>query len=229
MKTFTKWVILAAALLMTVFMMGACNTQKTPSEGLFYELNEDGESYSVERIGYCTDNDVVIPCVHKGLSVTGIGSGAFGGCSSLTSITIPDSVTSIGNRAFFGCSNLTSITIPDSVTSIGDWAFRDCSSLTSITIPDSVTSICYEAFSYCSSLTSVTIGNGVTIIGYGAFDRCRELLTVYYHGTASEWSEIVIDWENAYLLEATRYYYSETQPTEAGNYWRYVDGVPTVW
>ena len=28
---------------------------------------------------------------------------------------------------------------------------------------------------------------------------------------------------------ATIYYYSETQPTTEGNYWRYVDGIPTAW
>ncbi|MBQ4142142.1 MAG: leucine-rich repeat domain-containing protein, partial [Thermoguttaceae bacterium] len=48
------------------------------------------------------------------------------GCSSLTSVTIPDSVTSIGSSAFNSCKSLTSVTIPDSVTSIGDGAFRNC-------------------------------------------------------------------------------------------------------
>ena len=84
---------------------------------------------------------------------TSIGSGAFSGCSGLTSITIPDSVTNIGERAFSGCSGLTSITIPDSVTSIGQSAFNGCSGLTSIIIPDSVTNIGDEAFYNCSALT----------------------------------------------------------------------------
>ncbi len=53
---------------------------------------------------------------------------------------------SIGNYAFSGCSSLTSITIPNNVTSIGNFAFSRCSSLTSITIPNSVTSIGVKTF-----------------------------------------------------------------------------------
>ena len=111
-------------------------------------------------------------------SVTSIGDYAFFGCTSLTSITIPDSVTSIGRSAFYKCTSLTSVTIPDSVTSIGDRAFEDCTSLTSVTIPDSVTSIGYEAFYGCTSLTSVTIGDSVTSIGYRAFYNCYSLTSV---------------------------------------------------
>ena len=120
--------------------------------------------------------DIVIPETvdyeGKTYSVTSIGDNAFQDCSSLTSITIPNSVTSIGEFAFDQCIRLTSITIPNSVTSIGEWAFNYCISLTSLTIPNSVTSIGWGAFGQCSGLTSVTIPNSVTSIGEDVFSSC---------------------------------------------------------
>ena len=90
-------------------------------------------------------------------SGTNIENSAFSGCTSLTSVTIPDSVTSIGYEAFRDCTSLSSITIPDSVTSIESYVFRGCSSLTSVTIPDNVINIGIGAFNGCSSLESMTI------------------------------------------------------------------------
>ena len=139
--------------------------------------------------------------------LTTIGWRAFEYCTSLTSVSIPDSVTEIGYHAFRDCTLLTSFygkfasvdnrclivngelvafapaglteyTIPDSVTEIGDYAFEDCTSLRSVTIPDSVTSIGYAAFYNCESLTSVTIPDSVTTIEPGAFANCSNLTSV---------------------------------------------------
>ena len=162
-------------------------------------------------------------------SVTSIGNYAFSSCDSLTSVIIPNSVTSIGEWAFGYCYSFTSVVIPDSVTSIGSYAFYDCDSLTSVVIPDSVTSIGVSAFECCSSLTSVVIPDSVEIIGDGAFRYCGNLSEVYYNGTETEWTKITIGSRNDKLTNATRYYYSETEPTTVGNFWHWVDGVPTAW
>ena len=142
-------------------------------------------------------------------SVPSIGEYTFDCCASLTSVTIPDSVTRIGWYAFYGCTSLTSVTIPDSVTSIGRYAFEGCESLTSVTIPDSLTSIGGWAFNECTSLTSVTIPDSVTSIDLCAFGNCTSLTDVYYAGSEAQWKAIRIDtFRNTNLLNAKIHYYS---------------------
>ena len=108
--------------------------------------------------------------------LTTIGNGAFYGCSSLSSITLPTGVTSIGNAAFRSCSMLSRITLPASLTSIGDDAFDGCSSLGSIDLSlTDVTTIGESAFSYCNALSSISLPRTLTMLGERAFSHCTAL------------------------------------------------------
>ncbi len=163
-------------------------------DGLVY--NVDITTYTATIVyddSYLNKTSVIVPeCItYSGINytITGIGNSAFGGCTSLTSITIPNSVTTMGDSTFIGCMNLTSIAIPNNVMSIGNSAFRNCISLTSITIPNSVTSIGSDAFSYCTGLTSVTIPNSVTSIESWAFCGCTGLTSITIPGSVTSIGE----------------------------------------
>ena len=103
--------------------------------------------------------------------MTSIGRKAFEGCSSLTSVNLPESVTSIGQEAFSNCSSLSSINLPDGITSIGERAFSKCISLSDITLPTSIIHIEAGTFSGCSNLTSLDFSH-LTSIGDSAFYGC---------------------------------------------------------
>lgn len=194
---------------------------------LQYELKNG--TYTVSGIGTFSQTDLFIPSTYKGIPVTAIGDRAFYGCGELVSVTIPCSVTTIGNYAFYDCNSLTSITISDGVTSIGARAFAYCSVLKDISFGNSLTTIGNDAFRNCDALVSITIPRSMTRIARGAFYNCTSLTTVYYDGTDADWDRISIESSNTNLTAATRYYYSATTPTTSGNYWHYVDGVPTKW
>ncbi len=127
------------------------------------------------------------------------------GCNNST-IPTDGSVTSIGDGAFSGCSSLVSITIPDGVTNIGPSAFAHCVSLTSITIPNGVTKIGGTMFAGCTSLAEVTVPKSVTIIVRGAFRKCDALGNVYYLGTEADRAAIAIGDGNDCLGEAVWHY-----------------------
>ena len=146
----------------------AAASAETGTDGLQYSYNDEDLTVTVSRYTG-TATELVIPAeVTNGsvtYKVTAIGTGAFGGNSTLTSITIPEGVTGIAYYAFAGCTSLTNVTIPEGVTYIGDLAFDSCTSLTSVTIPEGVTRIDGSAFIGCTSLTSVSLPASLTECG----------------------------------------------------------------
>lgn len=77
-------------------------------------------------------------------------NGAFYGCTSLTSLTLPEIETLVGattggfyrvNYSVFNGSSLTSISLPR-IQEIGALAFCDCSNLTTLYVATGVTGVC---------------------------------------------------------------------------------------
>ena len=207
-------------------------------------IYEEGESFISEDEGfvfydegddkillsYVGDNsEVVIPT-----DITDINKYAFAYCDGLTSVTIPEGISTINEAAFYHCENLAEVVIPEGVESLGYIAFATDTALTTVVLPDSLKKIGPSAFINCRNIKNIVIGSGVESIGYQAFDECMHIAEVYYRGTAEEWSALLSACQpynsfNYALINANASFYSETEPTEEGRYWHYVDGVPTVW
>lgn len=146
------------------------------SQGLEFALNADGKSYAVSGIGSCTDTDLIIPNLHKGLPVTTIGENAFAYLWQITRVTLPDTITAIEAQAFKQCY-IKEINLPDGLLSIGDRAFSE-TYITKIILPDSLTSLGKGAFASCDSLTDVTLSKGITRIEMGTFSSCSKLVSI---------------------------------------------------
>jgi hypothetical protein len=102
-------------------------------------------------------------------------------------VTISFGVREIGHSSFVYCTSLVSLTIPESVGSIATYGFSDCYSLSRLTIPASVTNIGDSAFLSCQSLAGVYFAGNSPAVGAQVFADAPMAVAFYLPG-ANGWS-----------------------------------------
>lgn len=116
-------------------------------------------------------------------SVIEIGPRAFKGCSLLSNVTLPDSLETLGYSAFAGCRGITAMKIPSSLKRMGSGIFAGCTNLTEVNLPACCTNLgdgedYAGMFHGCTSLASIVIPASVTTLGDGAFYGCASLISI---------------------------------------------------
>ena len=205
----------------------------------------------IETIGnYAFASCVNLSAVTLPSTLKSIGNYSFEDCTALTAISIPQSVTEIGIEAFAG-SGLINIVVPDTVTSLGNMAFSRCASLVTAKLSGMSSSVLRDTFEGCTSLVVLELPEGVKIINGKSFADSTGLMAlvlpksleainesvfagplfyIYYKGTSADWGKIIIaPSSKTYIDIAKIFYYSENEPVEDGNFWRYVDGEIVEW
>jgi len=166
------------------------SSDELPSLDTFDYLYKGG--YAMQVSGGKETKGVVPKSVKRvlvDLSVKRIEEGAFQGCNSLESITIPPSVEEVGNHAFRKCSRLKTVTFLTKSSKMRRQKMRGlrhdekkeekayCSNPSFDTEPRSsqLRTIGEWAFFNCSALASVNLPNGLRSIGARAFQRCSSM------------------------------------------------------
>ncbi len=190
--------LLFIILMMLPLTVGARGTE---INGINFNLNSSNKTAEVAswNRGHKYTGDVVIPSsvTKDGVdyTVTSIQANAFGNCSELISVTIPNTVATIGKDIFANCTGLASIVIEEG-NPVYD-SRENCNALIETAsnrliygckgtvIPNGVTTIGQGSFKNCAGLTSIIIPNSVTTIENAAFQKCSGL-TYIYLGTGLE-------------------------------------------
>ena len=169
----------------------------TGASGLAFQMNQDGQTYTVTGVGTCKDTVIYIPAAYEGGAVTAIGEKAFAGCTKVEKIVLPNSVTEIGDRAFYD-SGIVEFTIPASVKKIGTQIFFQANKLDTVHYNSDYANETASVFGAtwirkvvfggkkvpayvcqsASGLSEVVIGKTVTEIGNNAFEDCTNLSNV---------------------------------------------------
>ena len=128
----------------------------------------------IECIGPCAFSGTSLESVSLNSAKT-IYYGAFWGCQSLKSVSLPDSLRKINNSVFSGCYALETVNL-ENLEVIGAYAFCNNKALKSINLK-SIKEIQRGAFQGCESLNGITLGGSLTHIEKEAFKNTQPYKT----------------------------------------------------
>ena len=111
---------------------------------------------------------------------------SFNGCSSLTTITLPNSCTTIPTSCFYGCTSLETVVFPSTLTGLGNKAFQNCTSLKRADLPSGVTSIPQDCFHNCTNLEYLKVPSSCKTIANYVTNGCNNILWDLSEATSLE-------------------------------------------
>lgn len=198
--------------------------------------------------------DLKIPEKINGKTVIGFTDGAFSTIHEehAEHLTIPATVRSVGEESFKNIKNV-HVKFLGAISSLGVSSFEDCDKLETLKLAEGLTAIPYRCFFDASALVTIDIPEGVALIEENAFSACEAMQTivlpstlktiedgafldssnlavVFFKGTKEQFDAIEISKNNNELTSAKTYFYSESQPSESGDFWHYdKSGTPILW
>ena len=190
MKRIVRTVLLLIATLATTLGLALAFSSGSQSGEFIYELNDDGESYSVEFKwwdGYDGKvEELRIPNLYKGKPVTRLQSFSVHPTHHIQKVIIPTSIEYIGS--FSSSHSASPFDIEELFFEegsrcqvIGNYAFANewtHPPLKKINLPETIKKIGDYAFSGCKETEGLFVPSGVTYIGKGAFENCKRLESV---------------------------------------------------
>ena len=92
---------------------------------------------------------------------------------------VGEGVTELGSNSFTKCSSVKTITLPESLETIGSYVFFSCEKLESITIPRNVKQIGLDIFAYCNNLEKIVVAPENTV--YDSRYGCNAIVNTEYN------------------------------------------------
>ena len=145
------------------------------------------------------------------LTISGSGAvddKAFQYDKTIKRLIVEPGVTAIGTYAFGDCSYLVDVTLPEGLQRIGDHAFADCLNLTGVTLPQGLQMLENSTFFGCDTLTTVTLPAGLAYVENSVFYNCGSLEEVIFLGEAPSIADNVFSSSSAPVI-----YYPEDEIT----------------